>query len=561
MFKKNVVLRPESFIEGFGESVISIIKLGFRTISEIFFYFSGIIWKKSGDIRKKVSLYLRYALIGLMEPVMEVYGRFERVFKDTAKTQTGGARLKAVLKGLNALMFGEDGLFISLFNVAAPVICIAFFIAVVNYSNSLSYGVRLEVDGSLYGYIENDSVFSEAEKLVDSRLNYLGSSRKINAFPVYTIEKTGGEFLSAAQVADLMLSNSGISVQQAYGIYMDGLLVGAVTDNSGIVEALDGILERFKTGLPDEKVEFVRDLDYTQGGVYTTESIIEPQIIIDQVTSLKQQASYYTVEVGDSPSLISDKLDMSIDEIEALNPGFSEGIAVGEKVQYSVDVAFLDVAVTYSEVYEVHEPFRTIYHDDDGMYVDTTRVIRPGEPGISRVSASVSTVNGVERERVITSAFKLSEPVDEIVARGTKQIETGSVSSESAGYGKFIWPVPRYSVGTIERHHQDGGYAGHSGIDFSAPYGTPVYAGDGGLVVLSGWHYDYGTTVIIEHPNGYRTLYAHNSQNFVSVGEYVAQGQQIGAVGQTGRAWGNHVHFEVIRNGIKVNPRQYLDNL
>lgn len=98
----------------------------------------------------------------------------------------------------------------------------------------------------------------------------------------------------------------------------------------------------------------------------------------------------------------------------------------------------------------------------------------------------------------------------------------------------------------------------HRGIDFSGPAGADVLAVADGVVIFSGRDGNYGNLVDIDHGNGYMTRYAHNSQNLVQVGERVRAGQVIAKMGRTGRATGNHVHFEVWQNGRPVNPRQYL---
>lgn len=99
------------------------------------------------------------------------------------------------------------------------------------------------------------------------------------------------------------------------------------------------------------------------------------------------------------------------------------------------------------------------------------------------------------------------------------------------------------------------GIHGYNAVDLAAPIGTPILASAPGLVTVSrtgGWNFGYGNYIVINHPNGSQTLYAHNSQNIVSVGQEVVRGQVIGYVGSTGRSTGPHVHFE-IRNGPR-NP-------
>ncbi|MFN3975970.1 MAG: peptidoglycan DD-metalloendopeptidase family protein [Aquificaceae bacterium] len=102
------------------------------------------------------------------------------------------------------------------------------------------------------------------------------------------------------------------------------------------------------------------------------------------------------------------------------------------------------------------------------------------------------------------------------------------------------------------------GYEFHSGIDIEAPYGSKVVATADGVVEMAGHYGDYGKTVIIKHPSGYMTLYAHLSEILVKVGQKVKAGEVIGKVGSTGRSTGPHLHYEVQYEGKLKNPMEYL---
>jgi lipoprotein NlpD len=119
---------------------------------------------------------------------------------------------------------------------------------------------------------------------------------------------------------------------------------------------------------------------------------------------------------------------------------------------------------------------------------------------------------------------------------------------------RFIWPVngvlfSRFGV-------RDG--TQHDGIDISAPKGTGIVAADGGEVLYSGVQHGYGNIVLVKHADGLITIYAHNEENEVRAGERVKRGQTIARVGQTGRATGPHVHFEVREARIPRNPLFFL---
>ncbi|MFN8695734.1 MAG: M23 family metallopeptidase [Burkholderiales bacterium] len=105
----------------------------------------------------------------------------------------------------------------------------------------------------------------------------------------------------------------------------------------------------------------------------------------------------------------------------------------------------------------------------------------------------------------------------------------------------------------------NGRSAFHAGVDFIAAPGSPILAAAGGIVSASEWHSEYGNMVDIDHDNGLTTRYAHLSKKNVKVGDVVLKGQQIGELGQTGRATGPHLHFEVRENSVPLNPNRFLN--
>ena len=128
---------------------------------------------------------------------------------------------------------------------------------------------------------------------------------------------------------------------------------------------------------------------------------------------------------------------------------------------------------------------------------------------------------------------------------------------------KFIWPVRRCRISSRFGYRKDpftGRRAFHSGLDLAPGYGARVVAAMDGVVTFAGRMGGYGKLVVIRHRNGYSTRYGHLSRisSRVRRGRHIAQGQQIGSVGSTGRSTGPHLHFEVRKNGRALNPRQFL---
>jgi lipoprotein NlpD len=118
----------------------------------------------------------------------------------------------------------------------------------------------------------------------------------------------------------------------------------------------------------------------------------------------------------------------------------------------------------------------------------------------------------------------------------------------------FQWPIAGPVTSTFGRRKR----SWHRGLDIRADAGTPILASAAGVVIASGFEPRYGLRVKIEHDGGFMTVYAHNSANLVEAGQEVAAGQVIGTVGRTGRATGEHVHFEIRYDGRVYNPLYLL---
>ena len=130
----------------------------------------------------------------------------------------------------------------------------------------------------------------------------------------------------------------------------------------------------------------------------------------------------------------------------------------------------------------------------------------------------------------------------------------GSGSKAAGGQRSLQWPVDGVVTGRFGRRWG----RQHKGIDIGAPAGTTIYAAERGRVVFSDRHGGYGNLVVIEHDDDIVTGYAHNSRNLGREGASVRRGQPVAAVGDTGRATGPHLHFEVRRGDDAVNPMPFL---
>ncbi|MDO5413004.1 MAG: peptidoglycan DD-metalloendopeptidase family protein [bacterium] len=181
-----------------------------------------------------------------------------------------------------------------------------------------------------------------------------------------------------------------------------------------------------------------------------------------------------------------------------------------------------------------------------------------------------------EYDAIMAAEDAANATIDKLVAeleaqRAAEAAAAAAAAGGSSGggsanaSGSFLWPVASYvyvsSRFGLRVHPITGKTKSHTGIDIASNQGTAVYASDGGSVTLAGWNGGYGNCIMIDHGNGYVTLYGHLSSISVSVGQTVSQGATIGAVGSTGNSTGPHLHFEVLKNGTRIDPEQFFSGL
>lgn len=167
----------------------------------------------------------------------------------------------------------------------------------------------------------------------------------------------------------------------------------------------------------------------------------------------------------------------------------------------------------------------------------------------------ITSINRISNPNSLTVGQQLVIPIDGLPT-GTKAVAAAAASSSARTVisAQFSWPL----VGKITSNFGPRKGAYHHGIDIAGSRGAPITAAMAGTVERASWIGSYGYAVILDHGNGYKTLYAHASRLLVKRGDRVEQGQRIALVGSTGNSTGPHLHFEVIKNGTHVNPRSYL---
>lgn len=245
----------------------------------------------------------------------------------------------------------------------------------------------------------------------------------------------------------------------------------------------------------------------------------------------------------------------------------SDDAMAAAKTQFGeISVYVVREGDTLSQIAEMYDvTTNTILWAND---LASAAAIRPGDTlvilpivGVRYTVKKGDTISGISDrfggDAAEILAYNQLASLDEIAIGDTLVIPGGEMS-QSSGSRLAVRPAPVKVTGNVETasslsHPLPGairtqGIHGYNGVDLAAAAGTAIRAAASGEVIVSkgsGWNGGYGNYVVIKHPNGLQTLYAHNSSNVVGVGAWVSQGEVIAYVGSTGRSTGDHLHFEV----------------
>ncbi len=298
----------------------------------------------------------------------------------------------------------------------------------------------------------------------------------------------------------------------------------------------------YQAGILD--MEFVERVEVYENYVGPDEiADIEEQVA--EVTKEKESNKIYVVESGDCLSVIAMDHDTTVSSIMALN-GMEDADAIirdGQELIIAVPEPDLKLRITVGEVYEEDYNADPVIIENDGWYTTREEVRDAGTTGHRERNDIVIYENGLETERTLVRENIMAESTPAVIERGTIIPPT------------YIKPIGggRYTSGFGRRWGRL-----HKGVDWACPVGTTVYASCGGTVIQAAYSGGYGNVVVISHPDGRMTRYAHNSKLLVSAGQHVEQGQALALSGNTGRSTGPHVHFELYVNGAAVNPLNYI---
>jgi len=465
----------------------------------------------------------------------------------------------------------------TVFNLLLPLSAAALLLLTVNYWCNRQYVMAVEYEGELLGYVEKPEVFQQGSQLAQGRLDTAAQNAQLGedvddeapvvgtVSTVPVLELTTDDravLMDVNTVCDRILKTAGDSIVEMSGLYINGKFEGAIDQRDTLDGVLSTILDSHGTDSANERAEFVQSVKVVDG-LYPSSSLMSPVDLKKRLTAQKVVAKYYEIQAGDSLRSIARRFDMTLSELQALNPKAGDNIYVGDTLLVQRPQPYLQVQTVRTITYEEEVAYKTETVKDPTRYSFYERVKTSGKNGVQKVTAEVVLVDGIEQSRKVVSTKVVKKPTNRVVVVGSKEINPNATKGEATGY--FIWPVPGHTRVTSDYYDVDPGTRGrpgiHGAIDIcdSRIRNATIVASDGGRVVEAVWgHWSYGNYITIDHGGGIRTRYAHCSTLLVKKGEKVKQGQAIGKVGSTGQSTAYHLHFEVRVNGDRKNPANYV---
>lgn len=471
--------------------------------------------------------------------------------------------------------------------IAAIISSSIFFVGYTNKTNPKNL-YRVYLSGKTIGYINSkkeledyidvkeaeikskynvDNVYAPKNLNVVNEITY---NKKISSIEeIYNIIKEQAPFT----ISGYTINIKGVEeINETSKTYTDDVVIN-VLDKSIFEEAVNQIIKVFvdekdynkyklnsqekitNTGKIIESIYIQNEMTIKQNKISTSDMIFTNTSDLSKYLlfgTLEEQKKYI-VKPGDTIEKISYNNKLSVEEFLIANKEFNDSSNLlydGQEVTLGIlKPAFKTIEEDYVVEFE-DSNYKTEIVYDNSMLSGVERVKQQGVNGKNKVSKKVKKINGEVKSAVVIESQEIVPAQNKIIVRGNGTISIGRV-------GNWAWPTKTPYVITSGYGWRWGKI--HKGLDISGTgHGSPIYAANDGVVLESRYDSFNGNFIVINHNNGYYTIYAHMSALLVKKGEIVTIGQQIGKMGATGYAFGTHLHFSVLtgypNTNTSVNP-------
>lgn len=508
---------------------------------------------------KAVFCYIGRAIAGVWDDLTMPIRKMRRSFKSlsivikSAEDRGKKYRTERVRLFFRYGWLWNKQLVTRLINYLFPLASLAVAVIVITSMLNLNYALRISYNGQTVGYVSHEGVYDAARKLVQGKMLNDEDQMNWQDDTNMDIAIVGEEQLSSQDImAENLLTAAG-DIVQGTGVYIGGMFYGATTAPDLIQDKLDEMIKPFEdlvAELGDSEiiVKFARNVELIDG-VFPVVSVMPYETLINNISAPTPMQIIYKAKAGEVALEIAHKNGITYSKLQELNPGVDLALIDATDLIVAQDEMLLRVKTVKQETEVRTIGFETVMIKRDDFTANQSFIKVHGQNGECLVVLEYEYKDGVRGEPIELSYEILRDPINQEVIVGTKDSGGGS----GMGTNNMCWP-------TGDGYRVSRGFSSyHFGVDIAAAEGTSVFAADNGVVVqVIPMHWSYGNYVVIDHQNGISTLYAHNSALLVQVGQIVSRGEIIALMGSTGNSTGSHLHFEVMVNGIKMDPATYI---
>jgi len=418
------------------------------------------------------------------------------------------------------------------------------------------------IDGREAGFVDSIGTIGSACDYVESTFSRsTGRNYSLDCDITYHFKLVDGNirYIDYEACRDMLFDSCDEVITDAYSLYIDGTYVASAVSEDVLdkaVELIHGYFTELEAGrnrdIAEIRLTSTFDIVLEQK---SSRSLMTSSEIAGLFGSLQEPSESEDMQLPVlSESLSSETVSYGF--AAALNPTIDFGIPrVSSGSGYSELQSLIKYDLVVHEVYTEIVPYTVVNVTSPYYYDGFTFKSSDGSDGIIENVFEVVLRDGEAISKTFKSSNVISEMMPETYTTGTKEPPPAEAT------GEFIWPLTHdfmiSSYYGIYRGKFDGdGF--HYGLDLTGEIGDYIFAADGGEVIHSGKRSTYGICVIIQHDSRTKTYYAHMDEALVEVGDKVYPGQLIGTIGMTGLTTGPHLHFEIRKDNVMVDPLDYM---
>jgi murein DD-endopeptidase MepM/ murein hydrolase activator NlpD len=425
-----------------------------------------------------------------------------------------------------------------------------FVLMIISYTLFANSAYEVKVNGKVVGIVKNkvllEDELNKMKKQVEEKVGIKIVDN--NKLEFEKINASKDQLTSEKDMISILSNLLNYDVE-GFAINIDGEEVVVLKDEETAQDVLEEVKKSYMIeGSKIKEATFKENVKVEKIKV-PVNGLKEDHEAVEYILTGGIEEKIYKVQKGDTAWDIAIKLDMPLEEIEKANEDVNiERLKIGQEIKLNVPKTYVHVKTIELVSYEEDIDYNIEYEKSSALYEGDKKIKKEGIKGKKQIEAEVTSFNGKEESRTLLKESVISKPEKMIVITGTKKrvfnVASGNLYNPTRGT-----MTSRFGTRWGRRH---------TGIDIASKIGTPIKAAQGGKVVFSGWKGNYGKLVMLDHGNGYKTYYGHCSSLLVKKGDIVKRGQLIAKVGNTGRSTGPHVHFEVRKNNVPLNPLKYV---